>query len=172
MNDPDEPYKKIILSIGSNLGDRKYQLQKAIKLIRDTNIINIEKISSIYETEPVGITGIPNFYNIAVIGNTLYKPDILLYLIKTIEYYLGRKKRPKWHQREIDIDIIDYHHEIIKKSKLEVPHSEMHKRKFVLIPLIEIYPEYYHVSLNMSIDDLIMECKDNTNVIRLDWSNL
>ncbi len=131
------------LSVGSNMGDRKANIKKALRLIKDNPSVDIKKISSLYETGPMYLTDQNNFYNIAVqiaVRNEM-GPFQLLGLIKGIEYYMGRKKTEKrYGPRPIDIDILFFNSEEIESDILQIPHPRISERRFVLVPLCEIAP--------------------------------
>ena len=131
------------LSLGSNTGNRKLNLKKAIKLLGDNPEINIDAVSSIYETEPMYIKDQENFYNLVIrVSISSLGPFELLGFIKAIEYKLGRKKGgTRYGPRPIDIDILYFGDEIIESEILEVPHPGIGERKFVLLPLSEIAPD-------------------------------
>ncbi len=161
----------LVLSLGANLGNKLATLQDAIKYLQETEIIIKPIVSSFYESEPIGYTSQPNFINIAVLGRTFYYPEQILFLIKSIEYFLGRKVRQRWNEREIDIDIIFYGNKIIKNKFLTIPHQEMHNRKFVLLPLYEIAKELIHPLFKKNIEKLILNCNDNSKVEKLKIGN-
>jgi 2-amino-4-hydroxy-6-hydroxymethyldihydropteridine diphosphokinase/dihydroneopterin aldolase len=132
------------LSVGSNMGNRKANIKKGLRLISDNPSVDIEKISSLYETEPMYLADQKNFYNIAVqiaVKNEM-DPFQLLGLAKGIEYYMGRKKAEKrYGPRPIDIDILFFNNERIVSDILQIPHPRMSERRFVLVPLCEIAPD-------------------------------
>ena len=132
----------IYLSLGSNIGNRKKNLEKAIAEISSNNISTI-KVSSLYETEPVGPKQ-RNFYNIAGKFKTNLNPKELLKVLKQIEQKLGRTKTYRWGPRVIDIDILFYGRQIIKSKNLIIPHKEIINRVFVLVPMNEIAPNFVH----------------------------
>lgn len=132
----------IYLSLGSNIGNRKKNLEKALTELDKSNIKEI-KISSFYETEPVGPKQ-RNFYNIAGKFKTNLKPQELLKTVKQIEEKLGRTKTYHWGPRVIDIDILFYGKQIIKSKNLIIPHKEIINRAFVLVPMNEIAPNFVH----------------------------
>lgn len=160
--------KTIILSLGSNIGDRKNYLIQAIKsLINSGHLFNCI-FSSIYETDPVDYLNQSKFLNIAISATTDLEPYELLNLCQSIEINLGRKKRAKWHKREIDIDIIFYDDYLISSNDLVIPHQRMHNRRFVLVPINEIVPEFIHPIYNLSIEDLLKNCSDESQVLFFD----
>ena len=142
----------IYLSLGSNIGNRKNNLRKALIELNMNNIKEI-KISSLYETEPVGPKQ-RNFYNIAGKFKTTLQPQELLKKIKQIEEYLGRTKTYRWGPRVIDIDILFYGKQIIKNKNLIIPHKEITNRAFVLVPMNEIAPNFIHPVYNKIIKTL------------------
>lgn len=121
------------------------------------------KISSVYKTSSYGPEKQDDFLNIAAIYSFNGSAERLLEFLKEIEIHLGREKTYHWGPRVIDIDIVDYEGPPIKTETLIIPHIEMHKRKFVLIPLKEIYPAYISRS-GIPIKQLIMDCPDNGEV--------
>lgn len=126
----------IFLSLGSNIEPREYYLKRAIFYLREK--IKINKISSLYETEPWGYKEQNNFLNIVIQGESEEDPDCLIKFIKDVERKVGRGESFKWGPREIDIDIILYGDKIIEKDNLIVPHKFFEERGFVVIPLFEI----------------------------------
>lgn len=154
----------IVLSLGSNLGDRKANLQTALKLLEESYIIEINKISPIYETEPKGFKEQNNFLNLCVCCRSQHGINELLGLIKSVEHYIGRLVRGRWQEREIDIDIIFFHDMIINTPNIIIPHARMHERRFVLQPLCDILPDGIHPLLNKTIKQLLHDCGDNSEV--------
>jgi 2-amino-4-hydroxy-6-hydroxymethyldihydropteridine diphosphokinase len=151
--------KTIYLGIGSNLGNKITNIEKAKSFLLENNI-NFVSISSYYETPSWPNPRNPKFINIVLKINTLLKPIELLNLCKSIEAKLGRKKSPKNSPRECDIDIIDYNG-LILKNKLILPHKMMHTRNFVLLPLFEIEKEWVHPIINANIKKLILSLPDS-----------
>ena len=151
--------KTIYLGIGSNLGNKITNIEKAKSFLLENNI-NFVSISSYYETPSWPNPRNPKFINIVLKINTLLKPIELLNLCKSIEAKLGRKKSPKNSPRECDIDIIDYNG-LILKNKLILPHKMMHIRNFVLLPLFEIEKEWVHPIINANIKKLILSLPDS-----------
>ncbi|MDI3534371.1 MAG: 2-amino-4-hydroxy-6-hydroxymethyldihydropteridine diphosphokinase [Thermosediminibacterales bacterium] len=129
------------LSLGSNLGNREKNLKQALKMLENDKTTKIRKVSSVYETEPVGYKNQAWFLNLAVIIDTDLEPHDLLEHIKKIELSLKRVKTIKWGPRTIDIDILLYKDIILNETDLVIPHPEMTNRAFVLVPLLEIEPE-------------------------------
>ena len=151
--------KIIYLGIGSNLGRRIKNIEKA-KLLLIENNINFVSISSYYETPSWPNPKNPKFINIVLKIKTSLKPFELLNLCKLIEIKLGRKNSPKNSPRECDIDIIDFNG-LILQDKLILPHKMMHKRSFVLFPLFEIEKKWVHPIKKTNIKKLILSLPDS-----------
>jgi len=132
---------KAYLSLGSNLGNRMAHLRGAIQFIENSKDVKIEKVSSVYETEPVG--GVPqeNFYNMVIEIETTLLPQELLNLVQSAETELKRQREVRWGPRTIDIDILLYGDMVVDEDNLKIPHPEMSDRAFVLVPLLEIAPD-------------------------------
>jgi 2-amino-4-hydroxy-6-hydroxymethyldihydropteridine diphosphokinase len=152
------------LSLGSNLGDRFRLLQEAISGLQK-KAGRVKRISSFYETEPVGKTDQPFFLNVCVELTTKLKPQALLKICQAIEYELGRRRKEKWGPRTADLDLLLYGNHVINTPKLILPHPEISKRRFVLVPLAEIAPNSRHPILKKSIRELLKECAD-TSIVR------
>ena len=160
MND----YKKIHISIGSNIGDKLKNLEKAIELIH-LKIAVVESISSIYKTEAIGFKG-EDFLNICISIFSNEIPSYIMQNLLDIEKILGRvrNKTNKPESRIIDIDIIFIEDIVINTSLLQVPHPKMQNRKFVLKPLLEIDSKINHPITKESIPEMLRNCKDTSQV--------
>ena len=143
---------QVYLGLGSNLGDRQDNMEKALKLLRER--LQIEMVSSIYETEPVGYVEQPMFLNAVCCGRTELGPLQLLSLVKGMEASLGRVSSFPNAPRTIDVDIIFYGNVIMQTPELTIPHPRLEERAFVLIPLLEIAPDLRHPISGESIKDL------------------
>jgi len=154
----------IALSLGSNIGDRLANLSLAIDLLRSSEIISHVLTSSIYETEPIGESNQANFLNLCLTCKTKHNEMELLGFLKSVEHYVGRQKRKRWHEREIDIDILFFSDLVIRSQHLVIPHERMHERKFVLAPLVEILPNFNHPVLGVTVQKLLENCKDKSQV--------
>ena len=151
--------KTIYLGIGSNLGNRLNNIDRAKLLLLENNI-NFVSISSYYETLSWPNPKNPKFLNIVLKIESSLKPNELLNLCKLIEVKLGRKISPKNSPRECDIDIIDFNGLVLKEN-LKLPHKMMHKRNFVLFPLFEIEKNWFHPIKKASIKKLIFSLPYN-----------
>lgn len=153
---------RIFIGIGSNLGDKRKNIERVIEEIKRLNIIKVKKVSNLYETEPVGGPPQDKFLNGVIEIETSISPKILLALLKTIEEEMGRKPSDvKWGPRQIDLDILLFGDLVIDEFDLKIPHPLMHKRRFVIEPLSEIAPEVIHPVLNKSISELFSALKSN-----------
>jgi len=157
-------YKKIHISIGSNIGDKLKNLEKAIELIH-LKIAVVESISSIYKTEAIGFKG-EDFLNICISMFSNEIPSYIMQNLLDIEKILGRvrNKKNKPESRIIDIDIVFIEEIVINSSLLQVPHPKMQNRKFVLKPLLEIDPKINHPITKESIPEMLRNCKDTSQV--------
>ncbi len=154
----------VYLLLGSNLGERQKMLNMALDFIK-LEIGNIEKCSSIYETEPWGFSSKEKFLNQVVFLKTDLSPFDLLKKNQEIEKKLGRTKTGNnYESRLIDIDILFYNDEIIETVDLIVPHKQLHKRMFTLLPLDELNKNLIHPNFGKTISELKSECKDLLNV--------
>ncbi len=124
----------------------------------------INKCSSIYLTEAWGNVDQPAFYNQALLVTTTLTPNALLDYCRTVTTKFPAKRSAQWGPRSIDIDIIFYENIIVDTDLLKIPHPRMHLRNFVLIPLLEIAPEYVHPQLNQTVEELYLASEDNLEV--------
>ncbi|WP_303967666.1 2-amino-4-hydroxy-6-hydroxymethyldihydropteridine diphosphokinase [Sporosarcina ureae] len=129
------------LSLGSNIGNRLEHLQQAVELLNEHPSIKVLKVSSVYETEPVGLTEQAKFLNIVVNLETTLEATELLSACQSIENKLGRMRKIRWGPRTVDLDILLYNEEHIQLEHLIIPHIRMQERAFVLVPLVEINSE-------------------------------
>ena len=148
------------ISIGSNLGNKKKNIEKA-KFLINQKYIKIIKVSSIYETFAWPNKKDPKFFNLVIKVKTFLNPTQLFRFLKSIEKKMGRKKAPKNSPRICDIDIIDYNGTRFKNSYLQIPHPRMKKRDFVLIPLMEICNNWTYPRSKMKISTIINNISEN-----------
>lgn len=157
----------VLLSLGSNLGDRMKNINSALHLLDANDNINLLKSSAFFETEPLGYKNQPVFLNIAALCETNLGVYDLWNECRQIELAIGRKNRPRWHEREIDIDILLVDKLILEEKDLSIPHPRMQERMFVLQPASEIAPEMIHPVFNLAIKSLLDKCTDKSEVNRL-----
>jgi 2-amino-4-hydroxy-6-hydroxymethyldihydropteridine diphosphokinase len=156
------------IGIGSNLGDRKANALEAVDRVSKLPGTRVIRASSLYESEPLGDAK-TWFVNSVIEVETGFAPEQLLRKLKAIEQAMGRKrvKGKRWGSRIIDLDILLCDQEIVDKRSLKVPHPEMHKRRFVLLPLAELAPQVVHPHLGQSVSVLLANVKDEKRVTLL-----
>jgi len=152
------------VSLGSNIGERAVYLREALDLVDHASGSSLEKVSSVYETEPVDYLGQPRFLNLAARVRTRLGAKDFLRQLKHIEEQVGRTHREKWHEREIDIDIIYFGKQIINTEELTVPHPRARRRRFVLEPLNELAPDFVDPVESKSVSELLRRCGDRSEV--------
>jgi 2-amino-4-hydroxy-6-hydroxymethyldihydropteridine diphosphokinase len=132
---------RAFVGLGSSVGDRLDFLRRAARAIADSEEIRLVAISSIYETPPYGGVAERAFLNAVAEIETSLEPTALLDRLKDIERTLGRKPRAKWADREIDLDILLFGDRVVETERLRVPHPELARRSFAVVPLLELAPE-------------------------------
>lgn len=157
---------QVYLSIGGNLGDRKENLAKAVRLIEE-EVGSVKAISALYQTKAWGIEDQPDFLNQCLIVDTTLRPKEVLRIVLEIENKMGRVRERKWYTRLIDIDLLFYNKLIIKEKHLTLPHPFIQDRNFVLAPLMEIAPDFIHPVLTKNVRQLYEECPDKLEVTQL-----
>lgn len=153
---------KVILSIGSNKGNRLENIKKCIELIH-SKIAVVISVSKVYETPSWGFES-DAFYNCAVLVHTTKTPEKILEEVLSVEKELGRIRNNsnEYQAREIDIDIITFDEKIIKTETLEIPHPRMQDRLFVLKPIQDLQIDFVHPILKKNISELLLECPDTS----------
>ena len=152
------------ISLGSNIDDRLGYLHDAVHLLQQDQKIDVNAVSSVYETDPVGYTEQENFLNIVIQVNTSYQAEELLKKCLGIEQTLGRKREIRWGPRTVDLDILLYNQDNIETEHLSVPHPRMHERAFVIIPLVEIEPNIQLPTMDRPLSVVLERMTDKEGV--------
>ena len=160
-----EIVNRVILSLGSNIEDRLNYLRLALQKL-DVSVGRITSKSSIYESEAIGFESDIPFFNMCIEVETIHSPQLLLLKTQQIEIEIGRKTKTtnKFESRKIDIDVIFYENRIIESETLNIPHQQYQFRKFVLLPLQEISFLKNDPKTGVIIDDLVINCDDNSTI--------
>ncbi|SDF38588.1 2-amino-4-hydroxy-6-hydroxymethyldihydropteridine diphosphokinase [Sporolituus thermophilus] len=153
----------IILGFGSNIGDREENIRLAIQFLGKDPSIEVLRVSSLYETEPVGKKDQPSFLNAVASIATAYGPEQLLETCLSVERTLGRVRTLRWGPRTIDIDILVYNDVCMKTDTLTLPHPRISERRFVLVPLQEITGDL-PVYGDLTAAELLARTADNSKV--------
>ncbi|MCW5960314.1 MAG: 2-amino-4-hydroxy-6-hydroxymethyldihydropteridine diphosphokinase [Pyrinomonadaceae bacterium] len=158
------------VGLGSNLGDRAGNLLLAARGLMEASFV-VNKLSAVYETEPIGVVGHPPFLNmVAEICVTNISPSQMLARMLRIEYLLGRKEKNLKTPRTVDLDLLLYGDLVMQTDFLTIPHPRMHERRFVLKPLCELNPHLIIPTLDIAVQDALHVLIDHHEVTR--WSPL
>ncbi len=154
---------KVFIGVGGNIGDKQKNFAR-VRLLITERLGKILNESSIYETPPWGFHSEYLFWNQAMIIETILEAEELLWRIKEIEAMFGRTddENARYANREMDIDILYFDEDFFETKALIIPHPKIHERKFVLIPLVEIAPDFKHPLLRMTHDTLLENCRDKS----------
>lgn len=160
--------KRVYIGLGSNIGEKAKNLEKALDEINLINGIKIDGVSSLYSTSPWGKTDQEDFVNQVVRITTSIGPIELLHILQKIEIKMGRQRKEKWGPRIIDLDILLYGDEVIDSAELKIPHPYMRERLFVLIPLQEIDAEIIFPDDGTTLEEVLVrdKARDGNEKIR------
>lgn len=145
-----------IISVGTNLGERKQNIERAVEAINNIPYTDVTEVSSIYETEPVGYARQDNFYNAVFVVKSKFEPNEMLGICLGIESGFGRIRGIKYGPRILDLDIIFAENQQISTKNLIVPHPRCYERRFVLEPLLEIFPsgEFFGINFKKYLENI------------------
>jgi len=170
MADKDKAKRSMHLAtvgIGSNLGNKEATIQRAIQRLHECNGNRVRKVSSLFETEPVGKLDQPWFLNCVAQVETSLEMKSFFSFLKEVETLFERVRKERWGPRTLDLDLLMFDDVIYSDSALTVPHPDMQKRRFVLEPLCEIAPDLVHPGLNLSTSNLLKVLEDSSRVVSL-----
>ena len=166
-------YQPVFLSLGSNIGDRRANLQSALKRIDESPSMSVRHVSSLFETTPLYNPDQDNFYNLVAEVETDLQPTELIKTLKQIETDSGRNLSAKrYSPREIDIDIVFFGNVILESEKLTIPHRLLYERSFVLMPLSELNDRFVDPATGKDIRQLLSECPDRTSIQKIGTINI
>jgi len=159
---------RVFISIGSNLGERLDNCQRAVATLTAPGAgVGLVRVSPYYETEPWGRPDQGPFVNVVVEVETALAPQELLKRTREVEAALGRTRGERWGPRVIDLDIVFYGDYVMDEPGLVIPHPHAHERAFVLAPISDIAPEFVHPVLDKSVSELLRSLEDKGAVRRL-----
>lgn len=157
---------EVFIGMGSNLGPARGNFERALRGISEFS--TVLAVSSLYESDPVGLVGQPKFANAVTKTRTGLSPFGLLDRLKAVEREMGRKKTARWGPRVIDLDIVFYGDLVMESDSLVIPHPRAHERRFVLEPLLEIEPAARHPGTGASLRDILSGFGNSQAVSRME----
>ncbi len=149
---PDAP---LIVALGTSLGRRAHLLQQAVAALAITPQVRILASSDVYDTTPLGGVAKHRFLNAAIRLETTLEPEPLLDVLQSVETALGRTRNQHWEDRTMDLDLVLWGERVIKTPRLVVPHPELHRRRFVLAPAVDLAPQARHPLRDRSLRQLL-----------------
>ncbi len=153
--------ERVLIGFGSNLGDSVRICTAAIECLRAHPHLRVCNTSSFYRTSPLLLADQPWFINGVVLAETDLSPECLLEALQEIEREFGRDRQVRWGPRTLDLDLLAYGDLEMQLPTLTVPHPQLHARRFVLEPLLELVPDWVHPALMVSVGDLLQRLADD-----------
>jgi 2-amino-4-hydroxy-6-hydroxymethyldihydropteridine diphosphokinase len=150
----------LLVALGTSLGDRRDLLRRAARALDGTAGIRVVACSGIYDTAPAGGVAVQRFLNAAVRLETTLAPEPLLDALLAAEASLGRRRPQRWADRTMDLDLVLWGDRVIDTSRLRVPHPELHRRRFVLAPAVDLAPHARHPLLGQTLSQLLEKLPD------------
>jgi len=160
----------VYIGIGSNLGSRSQHLESAVRALEEIDDATVVRRSRLYESAPLGPAQ-PRFLNAAVQMECGLAPQELLSILKQIELDQGRQRTDRWGPRSLDLDILLWDNQVVADANLQIPHLELHKRRFALEPLCDLAPTAKHPLLGKSMSELLQRvlAQDVVRLASRDW---
>lgn len=149
------------IALGSNIGDCRGNLDLALQLLQERGV-QVLQVADYIVTAPYGVTDQPEFVNSACKVATDLEPLELLHLLLSLELEMGRVRKRRWGERNIDLDLIFYENEILDLPDLKLPHIDMQNRDFVLLPMVQLAPDFVHPVLGKTMSQLLAELQAGT----------
>ncbi len=155
--------RRVLIGLGSNIGDSAAMVRSAMLELERSFLARPQR-SRLWRTEPVGFTDQPAFINAAIVGTSDLGAREIHDRCKEIEQFLGRKRRERWREREIDIDVIMIEGEVFDEDGIHIPHERMADRRFVLVPSFEVASLLLCPRSGQTIEQLLSDCRDRSTV--------
>ncbi len=157
-------WRRAYLGLGSNLGDRLENLRYGVQALASHPEVQLEAVSAVYETEPVGDIPQPDYLNAVAAVSTCLEPEELLELCLQIEAKRGRVRRERWGPRTLDVDVLLVQGVRLHTERLQLPHPELTRRRFVLQPLVDVADGELLEPLGVTATSLLASCRDDKSV--------
>lgn len=154
------------LGLGGNLGDRERNLRRAVRQLCDRLHPVHWRLSSLYETDPVGVEDQPLYLNACLFLRTACSLQAIYRVARETEHRLGRVRTVRWGPRTVDVDILLFDDEVVHTADLDIPHPRMHERAFVMVPMAELAPGLKHPVLGVSMEKLAEQTRKKGGIRR------